>query len=141
LLAEVERWAAQNGGKLPGRVVVSLGGQDVHGQTPLDVFERALDVLIDRLRLHGVSEIVFLSLLPEPGRAAHAKPYREKVESIAGMHKLRTVDPLTRWEPGAAWEARFRWPGSTDGADVYLPVPNQVTLGETGGWLAELWKP
>jgi len=120
-LAELDAFMRANGGKVPSLVVISLGTGDVSRQTPMHTFERALDALIDRLRLGGVKKIVVAGVVPEPSREKQCEPYQERLSDLLRVHHIDSVPILSEWKNESDWVRYF----STDGTEKVLgPVPN-----------------
>lgn len=131
LLAEFEEYAAANAGKAPPLVVVCLGGGDVARQTPLHTFERAIDALIDRLRLAGARKIIFAGVIPEPSRERQCAPYQDRVLDVLRRHHIDGVNIYDEWKRQSDWTRHFLM-GSSEGSPVYAPVPNAEALEEIG---------
>jgi len=117
------------GGKLPALAIVSLGGGDVARQTPIHTFERALDTLLDRLRVGGVKKILFVGVLPEPSREKQCEPYQERVLEVQRQHHVDGVDIFNTWTKESDWARRFCLDGA-EKAPLYGPVPNSAALDE-----------
>ncbi|MFH0939835.1 MAG: SGNH/GDSL hydrolase family protein [Planctomycetota bacterium] len=115
--------------KLPSVAIISLGGGDVARQTPLYTFERALDVLIDRLRAGGVKKMLFVGVLPEPSREKQCEPYQEQLLDIQHRHHVGGVDIFNTWTRERDWARRFCLNG-VENTPVYDPVPNRAALNE-----------
>ncbi|HEY3322378.1 MAG TPA: hypothetical protein VGP72_18090 [Planctomycetota bacterium] len=121
MIAALESYTLAHGGKIPGFVVVSLGAGDVARQTPLYAFERACDVLVDRLRLAGARQIVFVGVLPEPERLRQCAPYSERLHNLLQKHHLDCVDVFGAWSNERNWENNY----ALDPKGTLLgPVPN-----------------
>jgi hypothetical protein len=118
----------QPDGKIPALVIVSLGAGDAARQTPLHIFERALDALIDRLRAAGARKIVIIGVIPEPTRDNQAEPYQARVADILRQHHIDGVDLLGKWTKESDWSRRFSVEG--EGESVFGAVPNSQTLDE-----------
>lgn len=137
-LAKLEAWLRKEGvERLPATAVVSLGSGDVARQTPPHEFGRALDVLIDRLRLRGARRIVFLGIVPQPGRMRAAEVLQKQVREISRRHHLRGLDLVELWKKEGDWERRFRLSFALDDA-VFGPVPNLAARKEIAFLLSEL---
>ena len=127
ILADFEEWKDSQPGKIPSVAVISLGGGDVARQTPLHSFQRALDVLVDRLRLGGVKKIIIAGVIPEPMREAHCEPYQERVDEVLREHHLDGVDIFREWMKEKNWVRHY----SIDGAEsstTFAPVPNAQAI-------------
>ncbi|MCW8131637.1 MAG: hypothetical protein KIS92_14925 [Planctomycetota bacterium] len=135
LLAETEaRLRAFPDGKAPELAVVSIGGSDAAGQTPMPDFERGLDVLVDRLRLAGVRRILLLGVVPEPGRAEQGALYQERWADLVRQHHLESLDIYSQWtrrKEGAEkdWPKRFALDPEGK-SPVFGPSPNAASLDE-----------
>jgi len=124
MIADLEGYVrAQPGGKLPPLAVLCLGGGDAARQTPLYTFERALDVLITRLRLAGVKRIVAVSVIPEPVREKQCEPYHNRVAEVMRQHHIECVDVFNTWLRDRNWENYYKLDGPAD-PPVYGAVPN-----------------
>jgi len=122
LLADLESFAAsQPDKKIPGLVIVSLGGGDVARQTPLHTFERAIDTLIDRLRFYGAKKIVICGVVPEPWRDKQCAPYQERLSDMLRQHHIDSVDIFSSWTKEETW-VRYFWNDKT--GKLIAPVPN-----------------
>jgi hypothetical protein len=126
LLAAAESWAAARKGRVPERVVVSVGGADARCQTPLYRFERGLDVLVDRLRRAGAKWILFLGVVPEPGRKTQGQSYQARWAEVVRRHHLASIDVFTMWTREKNWMSRFSVdPGNRA---AYGPTPDLRSL-------------
>ena len=124
MIADVEAYErAQPGGKLPALAVLCLGGGDVSRQTPLYTFERALNVLIARLRLAGAKRIVAVSVIPEPTRERQCEPYHNRVAEVMRQHHIECVDIFNTWLREGHWSGYYKLEGAGD-TPLYGPVPN-----------------
>lgn len=135
LLAGAESWLRANGGKASALVVVSIGGGDAARQTALHDFERGLDVLVDRLRRAGAERILMLGVMPEPGRAAQAEPYRQRWADIVRLHHLESFDLYERWTADGDWIKRFAL-DPQGGSPVYGATPHVTALDELAAELS-----
>ena len=129
LLSRLDAFARAHSQKLPELVVVSLGGGDVARQTPLYSFERALDVLIDRLRVGGAKRVFFAGVLPEPSRERQCAIYQERVSDVLRQHHVDGLDLCTRWIAEPNWARRYALDGGGS-APLYGPDPNGAALDE-----------
>ncbi|MCZ7646420.1 MAG: hypothetical protein M5U26_14240 [Planctomycetota bacterium] len=127
LLEAAEAAARKREGGLPESVVVSVGGGDAYAQTPLHDFERGLDVLVDRLRLAGTRRILFLGVVPEPGRTRQGEPYQKRWAEIVRAHHLEGFDIFTLWTEQSDWLKHFALDPDSDKA-AYGPAPNVQAL-------------
>lgn len=122
-------------GKTPDLAVVTLGGADAAGQTPLHDFERGLDLVVDRLRMRGIKRIVLMGVVPEPGRPAQGELYQQRLTDVLRQHHLDAVDPFALWTrlpDGSAskdWMKRFALDPEGK-SPVYGPMPNGDALDE-----------
>ncbi|MGD0089921.1 MAG: GDSL-type esterase/lipase family protein [Planctomycetota bacterium] len=124
MIADVEAYTrAQPNGQLPALAVVCLGGGDVDRQTPLYTFERALDVLIARLRLGGVKTIVVAGVVPAPAREKQCKPYHDRVAAAMQQHHIECVDIYNTWLRDDNWMRYYKLEGAGD-SPVYGSEPN-----------------
>ncbi|MCY3023730.1 MAG: hypothetical protein NTW87_32520 [Planctomycetota bacterium] len=120
---------SQADGKAPAIAVVCLGGGDVARQTPVHTFERALDVLIDRLRLAGVRAIVVAGVIPEPTREHQCEPYQDRVLDVLRQHHADSVDVYNAWARETDWTWRYALDRARD-ARAFGPVPNSQAREE-----------
>jgi hypothetical protein len=127
MIADLESYerACSLSGKLPALAVLCLGGGDAARQTPLYTFERALDVLITRLRRAGVQRIVAISEIPEPEREKQCEPYHNRVAEVMQQHHVECVDVFNAWLRDRDWESYYtiRLDGPSS-PPVYGAVPN-----------------
>jgi lysophospholipase L1-like esterase len=123
VLADLDAHSKAQPGALPPLAIVCLGGGDVIRQTPLHTFERAVDALLNRLRLGGAKRIVVVGVLPEPGRERQCEPYQERVQELLRQHHVDCVDVLNAWVREGNWASHYALEGM-DSAPVFGPVPN-----------------
>ena len=119
----------QPGTPIPGLVVLSLGQGDLARQTPLHTFERALSMLVERLRAAGAKKILVLGIVPEPGRDRQSEPYQERMQDTLRQHHIDYIDLLQAWKDGGGdWMQHYSLDGS--GGKLYGPLPNTQSLDE-----------
>jgi len=129
MLAELDAFThAAPGKKLPAAAVVNLGSGDVARQTPMHIFERALDTLLARLNAGGVETIVVVGVIPEPWREKQSEPYQERVSSVVTQHDVKGINLLQNWTRESDWMRRFNPAGEK--SDIAGPVPNQSAINE-----------
>jgi lysophospholipase L1-like esterase len=130
MLADLESFArTRPDGKLPPVVVVCLGAGDVARQTPLHTFQRAVDAVVNRLRLGGARRIVVAGVIPEPARERQCETYQERLSSLLRQHHVDGLDIFNNWTKDDAWERRFLLDGAGS-AKLYGPVPNAAAREE-----------
>ncbi len=133
MLADLDAFThSAQGKKLPKTAVVNLGSGDVARQTPLHVFERALDTLLARLDSGGVEHIIVVGAIPEPWREKQCEAYQERVTSVVTQHHVSGINLLQMWTRDSSdWMRRFNAAGEK--SDIAGPVPNQDTINEIVG--------
>ncbi|MCX7804275.1 MAG: hypothetical protein N3A38_03700 [Planctomycetota bacterium] len=138
MLAVCEREVArlESEGKKVSAAVVSVGLGDARAQTPPHEFERALDALVDRLRLRGVEDILLVGPPPEPGREKNSTRYGERVLDIARMHHLDAVDLHGLFLKYGDIRELYRDERGSGSDPVMLPYPN--SKGLDAAWAAVL---
>ena len=139
MLADLEAYLRAHPGKVPGRVVVSLGTGDVERQTPLYAFERALAVLIERLRLAGGKEIeiAFIDVVPKPAHERQCALYQEHITNILRQYHVLELNVAGLWLKEPDWESRYSVE-SSPGVRVYGPEPNAQSVREIAREILEL---
>jgi hypothetical protein len=120
---------AQPEGRFPELVVLSLGGGDVARQTQLHDFERALSLLLRRLRLAGAEKIFIIGVLPEPEREKQCQSYQERVLGVQRQQHVEGLDLFNTWTIEKDWARRYSLEGMA-GAPIYGAELNAQALDE-----------
>lgn len=129
MLAELDQLTAAAGGKkLPKLAIVNLGSGDVARQTPLHIFERAMDTLLARLNAGGVEKVIVVGVIPEPWREKQCEPYQERVNNVVRQHHTGGIDLFRQWTQDSDWARRFTPTGQS--GNVAGPLPNAATIDE-----------
>ena len=114
--------------------VVSLGRGEVSVQTPVHVAARALDIVIDRLRLGGAKSIVVVGPVPEVARMRLSARYNRAASKVAAEHHVGYVDLHGLLASGSGWRKNFapRGDGSAPAAGaatgITAPYPTPEAL-------------
>ena len=96
----------------PDLVVLAPGQLDARAGTPLRRFERALDAMLDRVRVatRGRARIAIQSPIPEVSALPLARRYERSARRVAERHAARYINLLDALAGENGWEALYRDP-------------------------------
>ena len=126
-LADVVRFAKTLDGleTLPDIIVISPGLADVEQATGERDFTRAIDVMVDAVRVKDARiKIVVVSPPPYPPNPALSAHYTKALERLARVHHLGFVNLATLLTDQKDWPAAYYAPPHTSG--ILLHNPNEA---------------